>query len=483
VPNGITISGGGTLYDILRELVNIMPNYQIYFDVDGIFHYNTIPSGKNEPIMVDDSVWKETYISYNVNYDFENVKNCVEILGGTHDNCLYTFEVDYSLNPQFETATESTIISNVIVRLDSGIDAETFKASLYKGCFMCYIFNQNTSFEGICNIASFTVQDSNGTNIETFEFMSDADTHISVPININNGDVIMVGYCCFEEVTGTDYDYWKGMEYFGGYQPHFTLYETNTDSPFYTGINHYCQGIYSAVSGSELQDVIKLYIDATYSSLEESIIGKTFQYYLPTTDVSPSDIKDITTDSNGYIEVEYYFKDDTTNKYVLCYTGIGQAKLALSGTKSATCNNTNSCLVPYDSNAIGTLRIVLSGDEYDNIYSDDLARQRAEFELYQRCRLLDSITVTTVPIYWLDTNWLVEITLPTENDGKPSQYLIKSITTDGGVDGTQTVNLMKYYPYYDSSSGSTVVSALLDNNDTEILDNNSSAILGVSKNG
>ena len=105
---------------------------------------------------------------------------------------------------------------------------------------------------------------------------------------------------------------------------------------------------------------------------------------------------------------------------------------------------------PYDVNTLGTLRIVLSGDEYENIWSQDLAEQRAKFELYQRCRLQDNLTITCLPIYWLDTNWLVEITLPNEQSGEEqtAQYLIKSISTDGTMSGTQTVTLVRYYPYY-----------------------------------
>ena len=106
---------------------------------------------------------------------------------------------------------------------------------------------------------------------------------------------------------------------------------------------------------------------------------------------------------------------------------------------------------PYTPASLGTLRIVLSGDEYDNIWSDDLAMQRAKFELYQRCRLLDTVTLTILPIYWLDVNWLVELTLPNETGTEETnQYLIKSISTDGGGSGTQTVTLMRYYPYYPS---------------------------------
>ena len=105
----------------------------------------------------------------------------------------------------------------------------------------------------------------------------------------------------------------------------------------------------------------------------------------------------------------------------------------------------------YVNGSIGVLRQVLSGGNYDNINSDYLAKQRADFELYQRCRLQDSVTLTTVPIYWLDTNWLIEITLPNKSDENKritGQFLIKSINITLGTDATQTIKLMRYYPYY-----------------------------------
>ena len=89
---------------------------------------------------------------------------------------------------------------------------------------------------------------------------------------------------------------------------------------------------------------------------------------------------------------------------------------------------------------------VLTGGDYDNIYTSDLALQRAKWELYTRCRLLDSVTLTCIPIYWLDVNWLVSITLP--NETTVSQYLIKSISISEGDTPTQQITMTKYYPYY-----------------------------------
>ena len=59
----IAISVGDTAYSLLSALNDVNANFQIYFDVDGTFKYNMIPSGHNEPIMVNDELWRKVLIS------------------------------------------------------------------------------------------------------------------------------------------------------------------------------------------------------------------------------------------------------------------------------------------------------------------------------------------------------------------------------------------------------------------------------------
>lgn len=101
----------------------------------------------------------------------------------------------------------------------------------------------------------------------------------------------------------------------------------------------------------------------------------------------------------------------------------------------------------YINGTIGDIKIVLSGGEYDNITSYDLAKQRADWELYTRCKLQDSITIKSVPLYWADVNWLINITLPNEDESQ--LYIIKDISIDGGIGSSQTLKCMKYYSFYE----------------------------------
>lgn len=96
VPYDIEIDQGGYVFDILTALRDILPQYQIYFDVDGVFHYEMIPSGDNDPVLITDDIWDSVLIGENIVTDFTNVKNYIEVYGRTHDPSYYPSEITVS---------------------------------------------------------------------------------------------------------------------------------------------------------------------------------------------------------------------------------------------------------------------------------------------------------------------------------------------------------------------------------------------------
>ena len=112
VPNQINISVGGTVYDILKELRDILPQYQMYFDVDGVFHYNLIPSGTNEQVAIDDDIFKATLTEYSIDTDFEGIKNEIVVIGKTHDISYYGI-MAISSNAGTITITDASLSNNL----------------------------------------------------------------------------------------------------------------------------------------------------------------------------------------------------------------------------------------------------------------------------------------------------------------------------------------------------------------------------------
>lgn len=285
VPYEIKIDQGGTVYDVLSELRDITPNYEMFFDVDGVFHYQKIPSGQNEASYIQDDMWKQVVLSESTSVDFGEVKNVIEVYGMSHDPSHYG---------------EATVSGNTYNVTMAGVDSLT-KGLIYG--FKAPSIVENPTLK-INSLPAYPLVNEDGTN--------------AVIPQANKFYVVQ----------------YKGEENFlflGYQQPYAIAKDENPDSPFYI-------------------------------------------------------------------------------------------------------------------NTIGEIRQVFYGDEYENIWSNDLAQQRANYELWLHTRLNDSISLSVVPLYWLDVNILVDYTRV--NTTETNQYIIKSIDTSLSPDGTQTINMVRYYPSY-----------------------------------
>ena len=289
VPYDMTFDIGSTWWDVLESLQSILPNYQMYFDVDGVFHYEPTPYKPNEIVRMDDDIWRQNVISENVSYDFESVKNSVKVLGRTHP-------VNYfATNVTVNEATINLTIPNLTELTDGALIGFTLTKSVYGNIML-----------NVNNLGAVKLSKLDGRYVTS----------------LAKGEYWTASY-------DADNQSWK---FLGHVQAVGEWMDDNPNSPFFVG------------------------------------------------------------------------------------------------------------------NPAGAIKIVLYGGEYDNIMSDELATQRAEWEIYQRCRMNDSITLTSVPIYWSEVNWMVAYT-PLGQD-VVNQYLIRSITTDLTYDGTQTYNMIRWYPYY-----------------------------------
>ena len=289
VPYDIQIDPGGTVYDILVALRDILPSWQIYFDEDGVFHYEPIPSGENEPIMFYDDTWNEVVLSETINTDFSTVKNIIEVWGKTLNPAHYgdaTVEGDvYKL----EIADVSSYRNNVLY----GFTAPTIV---------------NSPQIQINSLSTLPIVNEDGGSAT----IPEEDAYYVVKYQEENNNFLFMGY----------------------QQPYAIAQDENPNSPFYI---------------------------------------------------------------NG---------------------------------------------------PAGKIRIVLQGGDYDNIYTNDLAMQRAEYELWTRTRLEDNVTLNCVPVYSLQTNTVVSKTLT--NQKEPTLFIIKTISTNLSYSGTQSIQMITYYPLYPS---------------------------------
>lgn len=294
VPNDIEIAQGGTVWNIVIQLRDILPRYETFFDVDGVFIYQPIPTGSGDPVIIDDTIWPNLLIDESINNDFESVKNYIEVYGRTLDPSYF------STNTTYSGSTLSLTVADYPTAL-----------------------TDNT-------IVGFTTPSTGDIS---------ATGGISLKMNSLTASVLYE-YGTNNPVTALDNEtyyvvyYNQGWYLMGHQQPVGIAYDDNPDSPFY-------------VNGS-----------------------------------------------------------------------------------------------------IGRIRHVLYGGEYENITSDKLALERAKYELWKRTRLQDSITLTSIPNPWLDVNVLISHAIRGKSQENAAQYIIKSISTDYGIEGTQSINAITYYPLY-----------------------------------
>lgn len=400
-PNDINIDVGGTIYDILSELRDILPNYQIYFDVDGVFHYNLIPSGKNEQIMVDDDIWNVNILDYQKSTDYDSLKNSIEVIGKTHDIKNYGGQATTSgdtykitLNGLSDLSRYSKIGFSTNVDLGSSKKLE--------------VTTKNT-----------VVHDNGSITTETKTF--------KYPIRKEDGSV-----------------------------PTFSTTDTYYVVKFTYGEDHWEFDNVQSVANPKravISDDTYIVSDSAVTALTD---GMTYTFRTPTTGCENVYLPYFQINSLKRLAIKNTVKLRNDTVYTLKYykaSDYDQQKYfqfmgEVTPRGSAKELNPNSPF--YVNGSVGEIRQVLSGGDYDNIYTTDLAVQRAKWELYTRCRLQDNVTINCVPIYWLDVNWLIEITLPNKYGiEEKEQYIIKSISISSGTGSTMAVQMQKYYPYYE----------------------------------
>ena len=453
VPQEINIDVGGTAYDLLCQLRDINSNWEMFFDVDGVFHFQQIPSGKviidpesgeeGEPTpVVDQTVWDKLNVSYNLDTNFEDVKNYVEVLGKVHEPNEYgtaTIEggsLDLKLANVIESYLNNEwIIGIPVIATEGAIEPEALSTP----------------------ITNITIHDVSSRFIFEIELVT--------PIIAANE------YYCVK-LTFNDTKC-TACEYLGALQPRAIAFENNPDSPFYVGTSTQYESAYGNVVdfASENEDYIVEFPPAvvgnnmmlnlspwcTASDFSAASVGTTWKFKLNVESLSQYIITmsiimggsvntySIRNMANERISLDY------AQDYLLIATKISTTTLQFNVMyypmpASVLLMSTTSVLnLPKFNKQV---RVVCAGDEYDNIYSDALAEQRARYEIYLRSRLHDNIQIVSAPIYWLEVNNIIEYNLPNSNSGESDLWLIKSINTDISPNGTQNISATRYYPLY-----------------------------------
>lgn len=94
---------------------------------------------------------------------------------------------------------------------------------------------------------------------------------------------------------------------------------------------------------------------------------------------------------------------------------------------------------------IGEQVRVLSGGEFDNIYTTELALERAYYENWKAARVQDTLKLTMLYVPWLDVNQKIRYRSVATN--KVNEYMVNSIQVNLET-FTMAVDVSRFYPYY-----------------------------------
>ena len=289
IPNDLEFGQGATVYELLAGLRDIYPNYEMYFDVDNVFYYKPIPTGEDDPVYIDDTLWKEIVTSEAIDVDFQNVKNVIEVYGRTHDPA------------HFSTAT--TVSGNTISLTIA--DVEEYTEDMIYG----FTLTDNPGYTGVSlkinSLTSYPIRLSDGTT--------------AAEIVAEEGEV----YFCVQ-FKGT---YWNWL---------------------------------------------------------------------------------------GHLQAYGYAEDDNPNSPF------------------------------YINSTVGQIRLPLFGGEYENIFSDHLAQQRAEYELWLHTNMNNTVQLQCIPVPWMDVN--IKVSYTPQRETTPSEYIIKSVNFGLAPSDNMSINMIKFYP-------------------------------------
>ena len=331
IPYDLDFSAGTSAYEILRELVDLKVNWEMFFDINGVLRIQSIPNLYEDTVVLNSDIITPLVISESNNDSFSNVRNITEIWGMSIDVSYYTENCETISNGY------KAVFSDLVFTDEKNISNNTI--------FAIKVDDTNIKQPYITVAANYIDADTQTKKETSLE---------PIPICTSSGNDIEANL--FKKDISYCFKYYKGKFYYlGQFQVHGMCIETEKN---------------------------------------------------PT-----NDEKELNREKYNCENIYYSVEPNS----------------------------------PYYIEKIGKRIQVLSGDDYENIYSDELAVERAKLENWKKTRRQETITLQMIDIPWIDVNCKIEY--KSYVNGETHQYIIKNISSVTS-DGTMTVELMRFYPLY-----------------------------------
>lgn len=111
IPYDMEFSTGKTVYDVYKEIQNLYPGWELFFDADGMFVFQPIPTCETDPILLDDAAIADLVISEQTANSFSTVRNVTDVWGKCIDADRYCESVTIN-GAQYNLTLDNFLLSD-----------------------------------------------------------------------------------------------------------------------------------------------------------------------------------------------------------------------------------------------------------------------------------------------------------------------------------------------------------------------------------
>ena len=397
----LKFTNSDTVYTIISTLRDLYPYYQTYFNEEGTFICNRIPTHYKEGVYLTEDIINPLVTEENNDYDLSKVYNSIVLYGKA-------YETDYFS----EKCTSNSSLYSLELKGITNLKNDSIIG-----------FKSDTTNKGSCSI-KIDLKDSSDLIIDT----------IQESLYDYNGSHFEPTYYA-EVCNGIGSGYI--LSGIGGLS---TIKENDTI------------GFIANVSNNKTPTAIELYevvdydgipvrcllLDFDGNNLQPLTIQKgkkySIKYKLGNFRLIGEYQEDKELPPGAIVQNQMYVVKFVNNKFYL----LGEYQI------NARAEDTNP-LSPFNISKIGKKPLPLSGAEYESIYSTPLAKDRAKYELFKNCRLQETIQLEMIDIPFLCVNQKIKYTSKTTN--QTNEYIVKSIDSEIGS-GVMNISIVKFYPEF-----------------------------------
>lgn len=456
IPYDLEFNVGDNVLSIITSLRDLYPNYETYFDEDGVFCCNMVPSEDDDNIYLYNDYLQEILISENYSIDTTSIRNVCEVWGAsldvdfTAESCVldgneYTIEVqEYGAEifngDRIAVLVEQTNPANATMGIHTTYTEETSEPSpMYLELLDLSnsIRNDPKANPSQIYFLKIKCEDAGIKDSSTMNLLDNIANNLANIINVNVGkkQIKELRRIALEPLSSFDGIVFEKINAQGIHTEERTrmlaflpIYDEMTDEPLAAGYlepgTMYVFKVKTViVSGNT--PTKRFYYQSEYQPQAIDVL----------TDGSVS--KETWTCADGTV-VPVWSKKYFSDKY---------------GCKIQNIHFTIDVSSPLTIQKLGEVLSVKQGGEFENITSDQRALARAIYENWKMSRLVDTLTLTTKLCLFLDVNKLIEYRR--HDEGVIEHFVITAISHDFTA-GTSSITMTRFRPLYmDEESGFT----------------------------